>query len=153
MSGNLPETLLIVKLLLFPPGTLYSAQQLRPLWGQISEGICYVHFTRFMIYLLLHPTETFMCVLVTQSCPTLCDPLGCSPPGSSVYGILQARILVAISFSRGSSQCRDQTCISCIAGRFFTTEPRGKTHTGNCMQFSEISQSGCIHLPRTQIKT
>ena len=43
---------------------------------------------------------------VTQSCPTLCDPMHCSPPGSSVQGILQARILewVAISFSRGSSK-------------------------------------------------
>ena len=48
-------------------------------------------------------------VLVTQSCHTLCDPLVCSPPRSSVYGILQARILewIAISFSRGSSQPRD----------------------------------------------
>ena len=46
----------------------------------------------------------------------------CSPPGSSVHGIFQARILewVAISFSRGSSQPKNQTCISCIAGRFFT---------------------------------
>ena len=43
-----------------------------------------------------------MCVLVAQSCPTLCNPMDCSPPGSSVHGILQARILewVAISFSR-----------------------------------------------------
>ena len=42
---------------------------------------------------------------VTQSCPTLCDPMDCSLPGSSVHGIFQARILewVAISFSRGSS--------------------------------------------------
>ena len=42
-----------------------------------------------------------VCVLVTQSCPTPCDPMHCSPPGSSVHGILQARILewVAISFS------------------------------------------------------
>ena len=46
-----------------------------------------------------------------QSCPTLYDPLNCSPPGSSVHGIHQARILewVAIPFSRGSSQPRDQT--------------------------------------------
>ena len=45
-----------------------------------------------------------VCVLVIQLCPTLCDPLDCGPPGSSVHGILQARILewVAISFSRGS---------------------------------------------------
>ena len=43
-------------------------------------------------------------MLVAQSCPTLCDPMDCSPPGSSVHGILQARILewVAITFSRGS---------------------------------------------------
>ena len=56
---------------------------------------------------------------VAQSCPTLCDPVDCSPPGSSVHGILQARILewVAISFSRGSSWPRDQTWVSHIAGR------------------------------------
>ena len=55
-------------------------------------------------------------VLVAQSCQTLCDPLDCSPPGSSVHGVLQARILewVAVPFSR------DQTQVSCIAGRFFT---------------------------------
>ena len=58
---------------------------------------------------------------VIQSCPTLCDPMDYSPPGSSIHGILQARILewVAISFSRGSSQPRDQTQVSCIAGRCF----------------------------------
>ena len=61
-------------------------------------------------------------VLVTQSCPTLCDPMDCSPPGFSVHGIRQAGILewVAIPFSRGSSQSRDQTQVSCIAGWFFT---------------------------------
>ena len=59
---------------------------------------------------------------VAQSCPTLCDPMDCSPPGSSVHGILQARVLewVAISFSRGSSRPRDQTWVSSIAGRCFT---------------------------------
>ena len=53
--------------------------------------------------------------LGSKSCPTLCDPMNCSPPGSSVHGILQARILewVAISFSRGSSQPRDWTHVSC----------------------------------------
>ena len=58
---------------------------------------------------------------VAQSCPTLCDPVDCILPGSSVHGILQARILewVAISFSRGSSQPRDQTWVSHIAGRRF----------------------------------
>ena len=64
-----------------------------------------------------------MCVyvLVAQLCPTLCDPMDCSLPGPSVRGILQARILewVAIPFSRESSRPRDQTQVSCIAGRFF----------------------------------
>ena len=59
---------------------------------------------------------------VAQSCPTLCNPMDCSPPGSSTHGILQTRILewVAISFSRGSSQHRDRTQVSFIVGRLFT---------------------------------
>ena len=59
---------------------------------------------------------------ITQSCLTLCDPMDCSLPGSSVRGILQARILqwVAISFSRRSSQPRDRSWVSRIAGRCFT---------------------------------
>ena len=58
---------------------------------------------------------------VAQSCPTLCDPVDCSLPGSSVHGILQARILewVTISFSRGSSWPRDRTRVSRIGGRRF----------------------------------
>ena len=54
-----------------------------------------------------------------QSCPTLCNPMDCSLPGSSIHGIFQAKILkwVAISFSRGSSQPRDWTWVSCTAGR------------------------------------
>ena len=63
-----------------------------------------------------------VCVLVTQSCPSLCNPMDSSPPASSIHGILQARIQewVAISFSRGSSQPRDQTWVSYIAGRLFS---------------------------------
>ena len=59
---------------------------------------------------------------VDQLCPTLCDPMDCSLPDSSVHGIFQARVLewIAISSSRGSSQPRDQTQVSHIAGRFFT---------------------------------
>ena len=67
-----------------------------------------------------------MKVLVTLLYLTLCDLVDYSLPGSSVYGILQARILewVAIPFSRGSSRSRDTTQISCISGRFFTwSEP------------------------------
>ena len=61
-------------------------------------------------------------VLVAQLCPTLCDPTDCSPPGFSVHGISQARILkwVVISSSRGSSRPRDKTQVSCIAGTSFS---------------------------------
>ena len=57
-----------------------------------------------------------------SSCLTLCNLMDCSLPDSSVHGILQARILewIAIPFSRGSSQPRDRTWVSCTAGRFFT---------------------------------
>ena len=62
--------------------------------------------------------------LLRVSCSVMSDSVSmdCSPPGSSVHGILQAKVLewVAISFSRGSSQPRDQTLVFCIAGRSFT---------------------------------
>ena len=59
---------------------------------------------------------------ITQSCPTLCDPMECSLPCSSIHGIFQARVLewIAISFSRGSSGPRDWTWVSHITGRHFT---------------------------------
>ena len=89
-------------------------------------------------------------MLVPQSCLPLCNPTDCSPWGSFVYGILQARILerVAIPFSRGTSWPRDWTCISCIAGRFFTVwvtvvflggsagEGNGNTHQYSCLKNS-----------------
>ena len=60
--------------------------------------------------------KEYVCVCA-YSCPTLCCPVDCSPPGSSVHGIYRARILewVAISSCRGSSWPRDQTCILCIS--------------------------------------
>ena len=82
--------------------------------------------TRIKMYLTLQSILESMhktCKAVAQSCPTLCNPMDCSLPGSSVHGISQARILkwVAISFFRGSSWPRDWTWVSSIAGRFFTT--------------------------------
>ena len=79
---------------------------------------------------------------VIQSCPTLCNPMDCSPWGSSVHGIPQAGLLewVAISPSRGFSWSRDQThvsCISCIASRFFIAEPTGKPY----LTFTDIPQA------------
>ena len=74
-------------------------------------------------------TIYFVCVQLL-SCVWLCSPMDCSLPGSSVHEIFPARRLewVAISCSRESSQPRDRTqvsCISCIAGEFFTAEPLG----------------------------
>ena len=77
----------------------------------------------------------FVCVhaQLLQSCPTLWDPRDCSPPGSSVRGILRARILewVASPSSRGSSRPRDQTQVSCIAGRLAYHRTTKKFGEGN----------------------
>ena len=80
----------------------------------------------FIVYLI--PPEVMICVCVyvcvcvcvcthAQLCLALCNPMDCSPLASSVHVIFQARILewVAISYSRGSSQPRDQTCLSCVS--------------------------------------
>ena len=69
-----------------------------------------------------HSSNPKMCS-VTQSCPTLCGPMNCSPSGSSVHGIFQARISEwgATAYSRGSSPSRDRTHVPALAGRFFTT--------------------------------
>ena len=70
------------------------------------------------IYIHIYESESE----VAQSCPTLCNPMDCSLPGSSVHGIFQAIVLewIAISFSRGSAQPRNQTWVSCIVDRCFT---------------------------------
>ena len=91
-----------------------------------------------------------------QSCLTLCNPMDCSLPRSSVHGILQARILewVAMPSSRGSSQHRDWTHISGIAGGFLTTEPSGEAkinvlfpdsqfHILQCSVFKRNPLSSC----------
>ena len=79
----------------------------------------------------LHLWLAVLC-FVPQSCPTLCNPINCSLPGSSVHGIFQAKTLewVAIPFFRGSSQPRDWTQVSHIASRFFTIWITRETLTG-----------------------
>ena len=74
--------------------------------------------------------RVWVCVLVAQSCPTLCNSMNCSPPDSFDHRILQPRILewVAIPFSRGSSQSSDRTRVSCMAGRFFTIWATREAH-------------------------
>ena len=85
----------------------------------------------------LHPLSQWK-VLVSQSCPTLCNPMDYCPSGSSVYGILQATILewVVILFSRGSSQSRDQMQISCTVGRLFTAWARKPLWVSDAIQSS-----------------
>ena len=93
------------------------------------------------MYVYTHThTHTRMCIythihiygvdgLDAKSCLTLWDPVDCSPPGSSLHWIFQARILewVAIPYSTGSSWPRDWTRVSCLAGGFFITEPHEKS--------------------------
>ena len=78
---------------------------------------------RYLVHFcLLSPLAVI--VSVAKPCLTLCDPRDCSPPGCSVHGISQAKILewVAISFSRTSSRPRDRTHVSCIPGGFLSPE-------------------------------
>ena len=77
---------------------------------------------RYLRQISLNPISPGVLCSVAQSCPTLYDPMDCSPPGSSVHGILQARILewVAMLSSRGSSQPRNRTQVSHIAGGLLT---------------------------------
>ena len=81
----------------------------------------------FLYFILFLGSPLKVQVLVTQLCLTRCNPTDCNLPGSSVHGILQVRILewLAFPYSKGSSQPRDWTRVSCIAGRFFRETPKG----------------------------
>ena len=124
---NIKSSPMLLKILIL--GFL-SLSDLHIAFSELFSFLSSVHFTLCFIiegYLkyMFFPGFLFLFkvkVLVTQSHPILCNPLYCSPPGSSVHGIFQARILewVAISSSRGSSRPRDWTWVSFIAGRFFT---------------------------------
>ena len=80
---------------------------------------------------------------VAQSCLTLCDPVDCSPPGSFVHGISQTRMLdwVVIFSCSGSSWPRDRTCISYIAGKYFTAEPAGESPKASLNQGPVMTKS------------
>ena len=76
------------------------------------------NFCSQLIQLKIVVSEQYvLCAKSLQSCPTLCDPVDCSPPGSSVHRTLQARMLewVALPCTRGSFQLRDLTCISFVS--------------------------------------
>ena len=118
-----------------------SGQQVsRAPWGKLGKWVCkcgwslltgtssfkhketlYLPLQEFYLLVNFH-RMTVSESAVAQLCPTLCDPMDSNLPGSAIYGIFQARILewAAISFSRGSSQPRDRTWVSCTADRRFT---------------------------------
>ena len=105
-ASFLYRTYIVIRKIFQTPNTVHSVQ--------IPSTFC------LEVYHLL--TNTYKESEVAQSCLTLCDPMECSLPGSSVHGIFQEIVLewIAISFSRGSSRPRDQTPVSHIVDRCFT---------------------------------
>ena len=90
-----------------------------------------------------HIVEKYLLsVSVAQSCPTLYNPMDCNPQGFPLHGIPQARILewVVSPFSRGSSQSRDQTQVSCIAGRLYHLSYQGDPLSQELMSIKHQSQ-------------
>ena len=87
------------------------------------------NFSHSCFLYFIHSFSVCLCWSLSHARPF--DPMDCSPPGSSVHGILQARILqrVASSLSRGSSWLRDQTCVSHIVGRFLTVWATREAHS------------------------
>ena len=123
-----------------PPPNLANWNDLRLLW-RLQEFLLYPQsfpskvcgrqpqsvLLAFASHSIRLPRVNSISVLITQSCPTLCNPVDCHSPGSSVHGILQARILewVAMSSSRGSSRPRDGTQVSWTAASL-PSEPAEK---------------------------
>ena len=115
-----------------PPSTHPCARDSWTLRGKSGSASCGVTApfswvlvsTRFCLF----TSSFFECEVASVLLLTLCHPMDCSLPGSSVNGILQARILewVAIPFSRGSSQPRDPACVLFITSGFFPPTPREK---------------------------
>ena len=91
-------------------------------WGFFYSVVSLILVSLFIPLFYCFNYSSFVVNEVAQSCPTLCDPMDCSLPGSSVHGVFQARVLawVVIPFCRGSSRPRDRTRVSCIVGRRFT---------------------------------
>ena len=107
---------------------------------ELGQSDSQIHtFSPFVVPPLSYKPTLFrlLKVKVAQLCPTLCDAMD-----YTVYGILKARILewVAFPFSRGSSQPRDRTQVSCTVGRFFSAEPQGKPKNTGVGSLSLLQQ-------------
>ena len=96
-----------------------------------------------LLFLHKYYSPACVCAQSLQLCLTLCDPIDCSLPGSSVHGILQVRIQerVPMLSSRGSSQLRVGTWGSCFAGRFSTVEPLEKPTPQHSEPFTFLTPS------------
>ena len=113
---------------IFRAQRIFSTVKLTTLYDTIMVNTCHYKFARgiecttprvspnvnYGFWMIKMPQWACMHAKSLQSCPTLCNPMDCSPPGSSVHGILQARILewVTMPSSRGSFQSRDRTPVS-----------------------------------------
>ena len=100
----------------FLPGRFHGLRRLvgySP-WGHKESDVTeWLHFISLHVYIF----QENLCAKLLQLCPAFCDPIDCSPLGSSVHGILQARILewAAMPSSGGPSWCRGWTCVSCVS--------------------------------------
>ena len=109
----------------------------------------YNKYWNYSDWSILYTCVECVCAQSPQTCPTLCDPMDCSLPGSSVRGILQARILewVAVPSSRGSSRPGDQTgvfCVSCTAAGFSPSELPGKPYALVLLKSKLREKKHCI---------
>ena len=120
-----------------------------PLWEKNRPRNYQIYF-----FLLLLFSRKKVKVLVAQSCPTVCDPMDCSLPGSSVHGILQARILewAAIPFSRGSSQPQGWNLglLHCRQILYCLSHQKGKTCTAELIEFSADRSVLCCLVRKPQ---
>ena len=124
----------------------------------MTEAKCLLGSNQNDLWLMVTSLEMGK-VFFAQSCPTLCHSIVYSPPGSSDHGVLQARTLewVAISFSRGSSQPRDQTLVYCIGRWILWHWATRKAQTGKLTDKNHedekiICQCHCFPLNR-RVKT
>ena len=108
--------------------------------GNVGQMNIYVSiFSNIFLIVISHWLPDVLC-LVTQSCPTLCDPMDCNPPDSFVHGdsLGEDTGVCCHASSRGSSQSRDQTQVSCIAGVFFTVCTTRETQLSDSQVYSSI---------------
>ena len=133
------------------PSIVWVSSENRVLWGCIETGVWTSTEIGAVWIWVRVSTGRNVGRNIAQSCPTLCDPVDCSLPGSSVHGIFQAIVLewIAISFSSGSSQPRDWTQVSCIVVRRFTIWATREVDWGNSLLRSSLTFSLLSQKPQT----